>query len=167
MEEEWLSFCPYCGTKYEKIKTNPHLCGYCHREYYINPHPCNAVIAENSKGEILFVRRRDEPKKGMWDLPGGFMNLMETAEDSVRREIEEELGVKLKTFSYFSSASDRYLYKGINYHTLCFFYIARIDGPMKANDDITSFSFIPKDEIAYDEIAFDGIKRVLKEYLTR
>lgn len=167
MEEQWLAFCPYCGTKYEAVQTNPHLCGSCRREYYVNPHPCNAVIAENGKGEILFVRRRDDPKKGMWDLPGGFINLDETAEDSVRREIEEELGVKLKEFTYFSSAFDRYLYKGINYHTLCFFYIAKIDKPVKASDDITSFSFIKKDEIPYDGIAFEGIKQVMKQYLTR
>lgn len=166
MEEQWLAFCPFCGTKYETIKINPHTCSKCGREYYINPHPCNAAIVENSRGEILFVRRRLDPKKGMWDLPGGFMNLGETAEESLRREIAEELTIPIHEFSYFSSAADRYLYKDVNYHTLCFFYRVTVgDKPMKASDDITSYSFISKKNIPFGEVAFDGIKKILKEYL--
>lgn len=169
MEEQWLSFCPFCGAAYEKRKTNPHICLSCKKEYYINPHPCNAVIMENENQEILFVRRRFPPHRGKWDLPGGFINVTETGEESVRREIREELGVELENFTYFTSYADRYLYKGVNYHTLCFFYRAHLSGEkqMKAADDITSFRYFSKDTIPYKDIAFTGIQVVLKEYIRK
>ena len=166
MEEQWFAFCPYCGAKYKKVRTNPHLCPGCNREYYINPHPCNAVILENSKKEILLVIRGIAPHKGKFDLPGGFINLGENAEDSVKREVREELGIRITDFSYFGSYVDRYPYKGISYYTLCFFYTARIPNrqPMKPADDVSSFIFVPKSRIPYGSLAFEGIKKALKKY---
>lgn len=47
----------------------------------------------NSREEVLLVRRGNEPFKGCWALPGGFMEMDETIEHCAVRELEEETGI--------------------------------------------------------------------------
>ncbi len=64
------------------------------------------VFFENNNGwEVLLIRRKNNPFKEMWALPGGFVEMDETLEEGVLRELEEETGLKgikleqLHTFS--------------------------------------------------------------------
>ena len=52
---------------------------------------CGAAIV--SDGRILLLRRLTAPEAGCWGLPGGKIDLFETAEDAMRREVAEELGI--------------------------------------------------------------------------
>ncbi|MCE6994464.1 NUDIX hydrolase [Saccharothrix sp. S26] len=49
-----------------------------------------AGIVVNESGEVLIIRRRDN---GHWEPPGGVLELTETIEEGVRREILEETGI--------------------------------------------------------------------------
>lgn len=51
-----------------------------------------AIILRDNK--LLVLKRNEEPFKGAWDLPGGYMNQKETPESAIRRELKEELGVE-------------------------------------------------------------------------
>lgn len=168
MEEQAYRYCPRCGAAFEKQAENLLVCGSCGLHFYINPHPCNAVIIENEKGEILLVKRKSDPYEGTWDLPGGFMNPNESAEESVIREIEEELRIKPKGFRYLGSYADRYPYKGVNYHTLCFVYAVKIESiPLQASDDIDDYKYFTPNNLPFDELAFSGLKKALRAYLNK
>jgi hydrolase, NUDIX family len=65
---------------------------------YKYPHPAVTadclVFAHTESGlELLLIQRRNEPCKGKWAFPGGFMNIDETTADAARRELEEETGL--------------------------------------------------------------------------
>src|SRR3989344_7597245 len=119
-------FCTICSNKLEKIKESLFHCPSCGQDFYINPCPSNGVILLNEKDEILFVKRKVPPNENTWDLPGGFMDINESAEESVTRELWEELKIKITDFKYFKSYPDRYQFQKINYYTLMFVYVAHI-----------------------------------------
>ena len=66
---------------------------------YIYEYPRPMLTADcmvtNSRGEVLLVRRGNEPFKGCWALPGGFMEMEETIEHCAVRELEEETHLKV------------------------------------------------------------------------
>jgi 8-oxo-dGTP diphosphatase len=65
-----------------------------------------AVFRHHEGGwQILLIKRKNEPFRGMWALPGGFMEMDETLEQTAFRELEEETGLKgivLEQFRTFS-----------------------------------------------------------------
>ncbi len=160
-------YCVQCGGELNQKDKNLYICSVCGFHFYINPRPTNSVIIENDKGEILLVKRKADPNKGWWDLPGGFVDIGETAEESVAREIQEELGVNLKKIKYLGSYVDRYLYKGDNYHILPMAYSAQIaSGKLEASDDVDGYEFFAKDKIPFDRLAFASLVDTIKDYIS-
>jgi ADP-ribose pyrophosphatase YjhB (NUDIX family) len=127
---------------------------------------CNAIIITNEKREILLTKRKYDPSVGKWDLPGGFVNLNETAEESVKREAKEELGIDLVNITYLCSGADRYMYKGVNYHTLGLIFVAKImDTQIPIpNDDVTEVRYFERSSIDLDQLAFPSLRTVLEYY---
>lgn len=160
-----FSFCPICGGKLERHPPKLLVCPICKVDHYINARPCNAAVLTDSEGRILLTKRKFEPAAGLWDLPGGFIDIGETAEESVVREMQEELGIKVKNIKYLCSGQDRYTFKRINYYTLGFVFTAEIEsGQMIAKDDVEGFRFFAKNEIPWDTLAFPILKKTLGIY---
>lgn len=134
---------------------------------YENPKPTTAVIFENKLGQILLIKRKKAPKKDYWDLPGGFVDLYENLESAVIREIKEELNIELADFKYIGSYYGRYLYRGVNYHTLCFAYVTKTPiNNLKISDEIAEFKFFDKKEVPLDRVAFVEVKSAIRDYLS-
>jgi ADP-ribose pyrophosphatase YjhB (NUDIX family) len=60
------------------------------------------------QGRLLLGRRAIEPAKGRWDIPGGFVQIDESAEEAARREVREETGLEVALRSYLGSFPDTY-----------------------------------------------------------
>ncbi|MCX7881065.1 MAG: NUDIX domain-containing protein [Patescibacteria group bacterium] len=164
-----FKFCPNCQNKLKKVKKRLVECSNCGFHFYFNPVPTCALILENEKEEILLVKRKYPPKKGFWDLPGGFIDFKETVEGGLKREIKEELAIEIEKINYFGNYIGFYSYKGINYQPLCFFYTAKIKDDqikkIKTGDDANKFKFFPKNKIPWKRLSFIDIKAALKDYV--
>lgn len=162
-----FKFCPKCGGELKQKKKNMSLCLSCGFEFYIPPYSCNAAILENDKGEILLIKRKWPPKAGYYDLPGGFIDLGETLEESMQRELKEELGIYVENLKFYkSSEQDRYLFQGINYYTLCFYFLGNIGNKkLQAFDDVGGIELFSKDKVPVNKFAFKSMKKIIKDYL--
>ena len=159
-------YCPQCATPFEK-KDEYLFCPECKLQYYINPKPTNAVLLKNSHGKILLVKRKHDPGKGLWDLPGGFINVEETIEESIHREVMEEINVKIKNLKYLSSFHEPYEFGGIRANTICSLFEAEMIDPerIQAADDVESVSYFDPSNIPFEDFAFESMKKTLKEII--
>ena len=79
---EKFEYCPKCGSHhFVESGATSKKCENCGFEYFMNASSANVAIIKNAKGELLVERRKNEPAKGMLDLPGGFAMPGETAEE--------------------------------------------------------------------------------------
>ena len=166
LDELELPFCERCGSSNMQVHGNARTCTQCHSIFYVNPRPCNAVYITDHQGRYLLVTRKVAPFAGMYDVPGGFIDVAETAEHSVERELAEELGVSITQLSYVCSLADRYEYKGIRYHTLGLIYTARLDSKtITVGDDVSAYAFFDPLHIPWDQIGFPSVKKALKQLI--
>lgn len=82
-----------------------------------------AVIL-NEKFEILLLKRKKNPEVGKWSIPGGKIDMMESAEDAIMREVKEELGVDVKVKMLLGFTS--HIIKEENEHWVAPAYLVRI-----------------------------------------
>lgn len=104
---EWKrnhKFCSHCGTP-----TEPHpiehamVCPACQYRQYPRVQPCVITVITRSEDEILLAKNARNKNSQMYGLIAGFVEVGETLEDAVRRETEEEVGLKLKNIQYLAS----------------------------------------------------------------
>jgi len=160
-------FCPKCGYKLKQKAQNLHICVQCGFNFYQNPLPAAGVILVNQKKQILLIKRAQAPKKNFWQIPGGFMDLNETAEQCACREAEEELGIKIRNLKYLSSHPNRYLYQGTNYQMIDIYFISRINENfrIKPNHELLKYGWFYLRKIDYKKIAFKSNIKAIKDYL--
>lgn len=163
---EVIKFCPYCGSNRFPLKSEKHFeCEVCHRKWYINEVAAVAGLITTHSGELLLTRRKFDPCKGMLDLPGGFVDLQESAEEALTREIYEELNLKVDSMQFFGSFPNEYLFGGMVYTTLDLTFFCTISNfaPLQANDDVQDYTFINIPDIKLDDIGFSSIKRIVSK----
>lgn len=65
------------------------------------------VFCNDSDGlSVLLIERANEPFKGCWAFPGGFMDMEENAEDCAKRELKEETGMEVRSLKYLGTFSE-------------------------------------------------------------
>src|SRR5688572_20394930 len=109
--------CPRCGTVRPDADVGlvPLRCGSCGLVYYFNPTVAAAAWVRDADGRVLLVRRAHDPAKGTFAIPGGFVDMGETAEDGLRRETREEVGLEITAIAFLTSFPNRYLYRDVSY----------------------------------------------------
>ena len=163
-----FKYCPVCGSSHFVINNfKSKKCQDCGFTYYFNASAANVALILNEKKELLVVRRKNDPGKGMLDLPGGFIDMEETGEEGVAREVKEETGLDAIDIKYQFSYPNTYLYSGLLVHTLDMFFKIQVKdlSHVEAMDDAAAYYWIPLADIHIEDFAFDSIKKGLKRFI--
>lgn len=162
-----LKYCPKCGSD-EFIPSGERSlkCDACGFHYFINSAAAVAALISDEDGKLMLVTRGVEPDYGKLDLPGGFIDPMESAEEAIIRELQEELGLKVTKLEYLFSAPNEYIFSAFKVFTLDMAFKVRAESTenIKAMDDILAYRFYSEEEIDYDEIPSPSIKSFVKQY---
>jgi 8-oxo-dGTP diphosphatase len=106
-----------------------------------------AVVLEGNR--VLLVRRGQEPLKGEWSIPGGGLDLGETLESGVRREVVEETGLEVETRTIVEVLDKIVLDEsGVRYHyVLIDFLCVAVGGTLKAASDAADARWVAREEL--------------------
>ena len=126
--------------------------------------PCitvDAVVIQND--EVLLIKRNNPPFKGMWALPGGFVEYGETCEEAVDRELHEETGIHMIIDDLIGVYSDPK--RDPRGHTISVVFDGAVkSGVVKAGDDAGEAKFFKLNMLPV--LAFDH-KKILNDAMER
>lgn len=153
--------CPVCGSKrFDIVNIKAKRCEDCGFEYYANASAAVVAVIINSRNELLITRRAKEPVKGTWDLPGGFVDMDESAEQAVIREISEELSLDVQVDRYLFSIPNLYTYSGMDIHTLDYFFLCSPthEQVIEVDDDVDMARYVALNKIRVEDFGLSSIR---------
>ncbi len=131
---------------------------------YDYPRPMLTVDAvvfriNGEKPEVLLIQRKHDPFAGMWALPGGYVDMNETVEEAIVRELEEETGLKTNNLRqlYTFSAIGRDP-RGRTVSVTFFGLTDMNNSTVKGGDDASDAQWFAVENLP--QLAFDHIKAV-------
>jgi NAD+ diphosphatase len=165
---EVYKFCPKCAGLFEYKGENWLKCTMCGYDFFVNAAVTPGALICNDKNEVLLVKRKFEPNKDAWQIPGGFAKPNETYEDALCREIEEELGVQIELGVFVASHPMNYLYGGVLLPILCMYTTADIiSGRIIARDDATEIRFFSLEEVLHLTLNAPEQSIIIKAFLEK
>lgn len=170
MVNKMLNACPQCKTDNLRFIDQRYWhCEHCPFVYFHNTAAAVAAIIE-CDNKILLTVRSKEPGKGLYDLPGGFVDPNESLEEALTRELYEELQLDIKPshWQYFSSSPNTYEYKNITYNTQDCAFICRLEKVTELTlekSEILDAQWLEKDNIPFEKMAFKSLRKALERYV--
>ncbi len=118
-----------------------------------------AIIIRDNK--LLLLKRKEEPFRGMWDFPGGYMNEKETPEETVRREVKEETGLEVEGCVYIKSQPGYGKWKDETYPILSHFFLVDIgDNEPVLGSENSEYQWVFLRDVDRDMISWDSNQEV-------
>jgi ADP-ribose pyrophosphatase YjhB (NUDIX family) len=138
------SFCPRCGghlvVNELEGRARP-ICQDCGFVYYVDPKVAVAVIVPYGEG-IVLGRRDIDPGRGDWSFPSGYVDRGEVVEEAARREVEEEIGLRVAIDGLVG------LYSTAGEPVILAVYAARVvGGELRVGPEMSEVGVYPPDEL--------------------
>ena len=165
---ELFHYCPVCGAAgFAVNNVKSKHCAHCGFTYYANPSSATAAFILRPDGCLLVARRGKEPARGTLDLPGGFVDMDETAEEGMRREIMEETGLEVGALHYLFSLPNLYEYSGMTIHTIDMFYRTEVpqDAQPQADDDAAELMWLPIEKVQPELFGLHSVRKAVERFL--
>jgi len=136
--------------------------GFGEKRYYNPALAVNAIIYKDKS--VLLVKRGVEPFKGLWSLPGGFVEYDETVEEALAREVEEETGLKVRPERILGVYSNPTRSPVKHAITICYTCIM-LGGELKPSDECVEAKFFTLNSLPR-EMAFDH-KKIVEDFISQ
>lgn len=132
------------------------ICPKCGWIHFVDPKVAAAVLVLRDES-VLLVRRVNEPFRGLWTLPAGFVNGGEDPAEAAERECLEETGLSVRTMRVYDIVPGREHIRGADFVIV---YLAEIlGGEMKADDDADAVEWFDRNNLP--PLAFLATRKVL------
>jgi 8-oxo-dGTP diphosphatase len=155
------AYCSSCGSKTETRLVAKQLlraCPQCDRIFFRNPKVVVAALIEDA-GRVLLVLRDIEPGRGLWGLPGGYVDWNEHPQDAMIRECMEEVQVRVEPLELLAVQHIVMDDEGM----VLLPYRARLKaGEPAAGDEVTQVGWFSPDGLP--PLAFTSHRKVLQHW---
>jgi 8-oxo-dGTP diphosphatase len=160
---EEIRFCVRCSSELELAErfgaVRP-VCPRCEWIYFADPKVAAAAFIVR-KGEVLLVRRANDPQRGLWTLPAGFIDAGEDPQKAVVRECLEETGLNVRVTGLYDVLSGLEHTRGAN---ILIVYRATVTGgTLQASDDVDQAGYFRLDLLP--PLAFSTTQKVIDRWL--
>jgi len=134
------------------------------RQYPPAPIVGVGVITVNDEKKVLLVKRGNEPRKGLWSVPGGMVELGERVREAGIREVKEECNIDVEPEEVISVV-DIILKdqdNGVKYHYVLIEYLAKyLGGEVQAQSDVLEAGWFARTEL--DDLDLPEVTRKVIE----
>jgi 8-oxo-dGTP diphosphatase len=154
-----IKFCPRCGaevTHEDKLGMVRPVCAQCGWIHFIDPKVAAAVLVEQD-GRVLLVRRANEPFRGLWTLPAGFINGGEDPAVAAARECLEETGLNVRVMRVLDVIAGREHERGADF--IIVYHAEVINGELVPADDADAAEWFERDKLP--PLAFRATQKIL------
>lgn len=167
--ESCFQFCPQCAAPSCELGAVPFRCSRCSFADFFGPVAAVGALVSNDANQLLLVRRANEPGKGRWGLPGGFVDRNETIELALEREVFEETGLRVIHSQYLMSHPNSYNYRGVISPVIDLFYRCRVDRPDQVSlerSELDHHEWLRPSDAHLERMAFHSNRLAIEHWLT-
>jgi ADP-ribose pyrophosphatase YjhB (NUDIX family) len=157
-----FKYCPRCTTQLnleERFGSIRPICPKCGWIHFVDPKVAAGVLV-TIDDRVLLVRRVNEPFRGLWTLPAGFVNGGEDPAGAAQRECLEETGLSVRVTRVYDIISGREHPRGADF--VIIYQAEYITGKMQADDDADAVDWFVKAKLP--PLAFLATKKVLQSF---
>lgn len=162
VDSDELKYCPRCGaslSRREAFGKERAVCPQCAWVQFEDPKVAAAILLRRDDGRVLLVRRVNEPYRGAWSLPAGFVDAGEDPARAAERECLEETGLTVRAFRVLDVIAGREHPRGADFVIV---YSGEIvAGRLEAGDDADAVDWFSADQLP--PLAFRATAAVLRE----
>lgn len=160
--QDW-KYCPKCGSALVRCGSGSEIraaCASCGYVKYDNPLPTTIGLVVRGD-RVLLLRRGIEPELGKWDTVGGFLSGEETAEEGLRREAREEIGLEVDGLSFVGSFSSVYGDTGLRTIGFAFRCSIADDPAIELSGENTEYRWFDLADLP--DVAFEDVRKALAQ----
>jgi ADP-ribose pyrophosphatase YjhB (NUDIX family) len=157
-----IKFCPQCGNAVERRQAygaERPVCPQCGRVHFADPKVAVGLVITRA-GQLLLVRRGNDPEKGKWSVPAGFVDAGEDPARAAEREALEETGLQVRITGLLDVHGRQGDTEGAD--ILIVYRAEVVGGTLRPGDDAAEAGYFSPE--ALPELAFASTRRVVERW---